>query len=62
MQALLDAGRSPARLRHGSALGYLRGLTGSDGAVHYSPTSAQSPVWVTAQALTALSGRPFPIR
>jgi len=33
-----------------------------DGSVRYSPTSAQTPVWVTAQALTALAGQPFPVR
>jgi energy-coupling factor transport system substrate-specific component len=43
-------------------LGYLRTLVGSDGAVRYSRTSRQTPVWVTAQALTALARRPFPIR
>src|SRR4029453_5803048 len=30
--------------------------------VRYSRTSRQTPVWVTAQALTALARRPFPIR
>jgi hypothetical protein len=29
--------------------------------VRYSRTSAQTPVWVTAQVLPALSGRPLPI-
>ncbi len=62
IQGLVAAGRDPARLRHGSPLGYLRGLTAADGAVRYSPTSTQSPVWVTSQALTGLAGRPFPIR
>jgi energy-coupling factor transport system substrate-specific component len=65
VQGLIAAGRDPAHLhRRGSLtpLGYLRSLTGGDGAVRYSPTSTQSPVWVTAQALTALAGRPLPIR
>jgi hypothetical protein len=30
--------------------------------VRYSRTSRQTPVWVTAQALTALRRTPFPIR
>jgi len=29
--------------------------------VYYSRTSAQSPVWVTAEALTALAAKPFPV-
>jgi energy-coupling factor transport system substrate-specific component len=65
VQGLLAAGRNPARVRRGGSLtplAYLRSLTGADGAVHYSPRSAQTPVWVTAQALTALAGRTFPIR
>ena len=44
-----------------SPLGYLESLTAADGSVRYSRTGSQTPVWVTAQALTALAGRPFPI-
>jgi hypothetical protein len=44
-----------------SPLAYLRSLQDASGAVRYSRTSTQSPVWVTAQALTALARRPFPI-
>ncbi|MEA2385413.1 MAG: energy-coupling factor transport system substrate-specific component [Solirubrobacteraceae bacterium] len=65
VQALVAAGRNPDRVRRGgsrSPLGYLRTLVASDGSVRYSRTSAQTPVWVTAQALTALARRPFPIR
>jgi hypothetical protein len=29
--------------------------------VRYSRTGSQTPVWVTAQALTALAGKTFPI-
>jgi energy-coupling factor transport system substrate-specific component len=64
VQALVAAGRSPDRVRrHGSRtpLGYLASLTGADGAVRYSRTSGQTPVWVTAQALAALSRRPLPV-
>jgi energy-coupling factor transport system substrate-specific component len=65
VQALVAAGRDPERVRRGgsrSPLGYLRTLVASDGSVRYSRTSAQTPVWVTAQALTALALRPLPIR
>jgi energy-coupling factor transport system substrate-specific component len=55
-QALVAAGRSPAK-----ALGYLRGLTAPSGAVRYSRTSTQTPVWVTAQALQAFARKPFPL-
>ena len=44
-----------------SPLGYLQSLVAPNGSVRYSSTSAQAPVWVTAQALTALAGKPFPI-
>jgi hypothetical protein len=40
---------------------YLRSLVTGSGAVRYSRTSAQTPVWVTAQALAALAGKPFPL-
>jgi energy-coupling factor transport system substrate-specific component len=65
VQAFVAAGRNPDRVRRGgsrSPLGYLRTLVASNGSVRYSRTSAQTPVWVTAQALTALARRPFPIR
>ena len=32
-----------------------------DGAVRYSRTSRQTPVWVTAQALTGLDASPFSV-
>jgi len=44
-----------------SAPAYLRSLTAGDGSVRYSRTSRQTPVWVTAQALTAIHRRAFPI-
>ena len=65
IQGLLAAGRNPAALhRRGSRdpLTYLRSLVAPDGSVRYSRTSSQTPVWVTAQALTALARRPLPIR
>jgi energy-coupling factor transport system substrate-specific component len=64
VQALVATGRDPAKLhREGSRspLGYLESLLQGDGSVRYSRTGTQTPVWVTAQALTALAERPFPI-
>jgi energy-coupling factor transport system substrate-specific component len=49
------------RSRSRSPLAYLESLMAPNGSVYYSRTSAQSPVWVTAEALTALAGKPFPI-
>ncbi|MEX2196843.1 MAG: prenyltransferase/squalene oxidase repeat-containing protein [Thermoleophilaceae bacterium] len=64
MQGLIAVGRSPARLRRGgrTPAEYLRSLQARDGSVRYSRTSAQTPVWVTAQALTALARKAFPLR
>jgi prenyltransferase beta subunit len=50
---LESGGRSPTR--------YLAGLQRRDGHFSYSRTSNQTPVWVTAQALTAVRRKPFPI-
>jgi hypothetical protein len=64
IQALLASGRELGTVtRAGSPtpLEYLIGLVAPDGSVRYSRTGAQTPVWVTAQALTALAGKPFPI-
>jgi hypothetical protein len=64
VQGLIAAGRNPATVtRKGSRspLGYLESLVAPNGSVRYSRTGAQTPVWVTAQALTALAGKTFPI-
>ncbi len=64
IQALAAAGRDVGALtRRGSRspLGYLQSLIAPDGSVRYSRSGAQTPVWVTAQALTGLARRPFPI-
>jgi hypothetical protein len=64
VQAAVAAGRDPGRLRRGgsrSAVSYLRSLLTAGGTVRYSRTSAQTPVWVTAQALAALQRRPLPL-
>jgi energy-coupling factor transport system substrate-specific component len=65
VQGFLAAGRDPARVRRGGSrdpLAYLRSLTTGSGAVRYSRTSAQTPVWVTAQAAMALARKPLPLR
>jgi energy-coupling factor transport system substrate-specific component len=64
IQGLIAAGRNVTVLtREGSRspLGYLQSLLAPDGSVRYSRTGAQTPVWVTAQALTALAGKPLPV-
>jgi Prenyltransferase and squalene oxidase repeat len=43
------------------ARGYLTRLQRGDGSIAYSSSSSQTPVWVTAQALMALEGKPLPI-
>ncbi len=64
VQGLLAVGVDPSSLHRrgaGSPLGFLQSLTGSDGHVHYSRTSDQTPVWVTAQAVMALARKPLPL-
>jgi hypothetical protein len=63
IQGIVAAGRNPDRVRRNGArspVAYLRSLITPSGAVRYSRTSAQTPVWVTAQALAALARKPFP--
>ncbi|CAN5591641.1 hypothetical protein BH20ACT17_BH20ACT17_13700 [soil metagenome] len=65
VQGLVAARRNLNRVRRGGGrnpLQYLRSLQDSNGSIRYSRTSRQTPVWVTAQALTALARKPFPIR
>jgi energy-coupling factor transport system substrate-specific component len=65
VQGLLAVGRDPAKLHRDGArdpMSYLRSLTAPSGEVHYSRTSGQTPVWVTAQAIAALARKPFPLR
>jgi prenyltransferase beta subunit len=64
VQGLVAAGRNVEAVRsRGSRtpLAYLQSLVASNGSVRYSRTSAQTPVWVTAQALAALALKPFPV-
>jgi len=45
----------------GRALAYLKRRQRRDGSIAYSSSSAQTPVWVTAQALAALRRKAFPL-
>ncbi len=58
IQGLLAAGRKPGA----AAWRYLAGLRRADGSYRYSARYATTPVWVTAQVLPALAGRPFPVK
>src|SRR5262249_6292608 len=58
IQAFLAAGKRPGR----AAYAYLARLRRPDGSYRYSAKYATTPVWVTAQVLPALVGRPFPLR
>jgi energy-coupling factor transport system substrate-specific component len=64
IQGLIAAGRSPGSVRRRgsrSPEGYLESLLAPGGSIRYSRTSAQTPVWVTAQALVALADKTFPV-
>jgi hypothetical protein len=63
VQGLLAAGVDPSsvRRRGASPLDYLRSLIAADGHVRYARGTDQTPVWVTAQAVMALDGRPLPL-
>jgi energy-coupling factor transport system substrate-specific component len=61
IQGLIAAGRVPGavRRRGRSPLQYLTALINPNGSVQYTWTNAQTPVWVTGQALVAFAGRTF---
>ncbi len=64
IQGLIAAGYNPNTVRRRGSrtpIGYLESLRAPDGSIRYSRTGAQTPVWVTAQALIALAGKTFPI-
>jgi hypothetical protein len=64
VQGLVAVRRKPSGFkRHGhTPLSYLRSLQQKDGSLRYSRTSAQTPVWVTAQVLDAFEQKAFPLR
>ncbi|HEY1689050.1 MAG TPA: prenyltransferase/squalene oxidase repeat-containing protein [Solirubrobacteraceae bacterium] len=51
-------GREPGE---DTPIGYLERLVAPSGSVHYAPGVTEAPVWVTAEALAAFAGTPFPI-
>lgn len=57
IQAFLAAGRKPGP----AAYRYLARMRRPDGGFRYSARYAVTPVWVTAQALPALAGKPLPL-
>ncbi len=59
VQGLLAAGVGFGSLDR--PLGYLRSLVAADGHVRYAKGSDQTPVWVTAEAVMALAGKPLPL-
>jgi energy-coupling factor transport system substrate-specific component len=64
IQGLIAAGVDPSGVRRGgrSPMAFEESLLTASGSVRYSRTSAQTPVWVTAQVLVALARRVFPVR
>ena len=58
IQALLSAGQKPGK----PPFRYLSRLRRGDGSYRYSVRYGTTPVWVTAQVVPALAGKPFPLR
>jgi uncharacterized protein YfaS (alpha-2-macroglobulin family) len=58
IQALISAGQKPGK----APFRYLSRLRRADGSYRYSVRYATTPVWVTAQVVPALAGKPFPLR
>ncbi len=58
IQALLSADVKPGK----PPFRYLSRLRRGDGSYRYSLRYGATPVWVTAQVVPALAGRPFPLR
>ncbi len=63
VQGLLAAGQPLKQVRRAgrSPTDYLAARQARDGHFRYSASSDQTPVWVTAQALVAVAGKPFPL-
>jgi energy-coupling factor transport system substrate-specific component len=59
VQGLLAAGTGGGAVSR--ARGYLSARQRRDGSIAYSSSSTQTPVWVTAQAVMALEGKPLPL-
>jgi uncharacterized membrane protein len=63
IQGLVAAGVDPAQIRKRgrSGLDYLAARQRGDGSYAYNSASAQTPVWVTSQALLAVSREALPV-
>jgi hypothetical protein len=61
VQGLIAVGVRLESMPHGSPDRYLRALTGISGAIAYARGTHLAPVWVTAEALMALAGKPLPL-
>jgi len=63
IQGLLAAGRDPGNVdtKGNTGFDFLSARQGDDGHYAYSAASDQTPVWVTAQGLTAVAREPFPL-
>jgi energy-coupling factor transport system substrate-specific component len=63
IQGIVGAGSDPTSLRRGgdTPLDYLAAHQEADGHYRYSGSSDQTPVWVTGQALAAVSRQAFPV-
>jgi energy-coupling factor transport system substrate-specific component len=59
VQGLVASGSSGGAI--GDALTYLASVRAADGHYRYSQASDQTPVWVTAEVLTAIHRDPFPL-
>jgi ECF transporter, substrate-specific component/Squalene-hopene cyclase C-terminal domain len=59
VQGLIAVGAGGRAVSHGRI--YLVRHQRGDGSIAYSASSTQTPVWVTAQALMALEGKPLPL-
>ncbi len=58
IQGLISAGEKPGK----APFRFLSRLRRVDGSYRYSVQYGATPVWVTAQVIPALAGRPFPFR
>jgi hypothetical protein len=63
IQGIVAGGEDPAAFGKGrSPVAFLASLRTANGSYRYSRTSAQTPVWVTAQAIAAVRRKAFPLR
>ena len=63
IQGMIAVGADPAAIKNGghSAYDYLAARQATDGHYRYSPSSDQTPVWVTGQVLVAASAKSLPL-